>query len=221
MISFNQNKYARWYFSIVARAQTRSILGYVERHHIVPVSLGGARDLSNTVRLTAREHFVCHLLLVRMVEDRISKRKMQKALSMMAAVSPTHNNQRYHPSSRVFEMVRKASSEAWKGRTLSQAHRNAIGNAHRGKTVSDESRRKMSVAHTGKKMSTAARQKMSDQRRGKPTWNKGKTHSEEARMKMSNAQVGENNGMFGKTHSPEAREKMRQAALRRYGKPTS
>lgn len=61
-----QNKYTDWYYQIIARAQTRHVQGYVEHHHIIPRSLGGKDDQDNVVALTAREHFVCHLMLTRM-----------------------------------------------------------------------------------------------------------------------------------------------------------
>lgn len=38
---------------------------YFERHHIKPRSLGGSNDKSNIVNLTAREHFIAHLLLAK------------------------------------------------------------------------------------------------------------------------------------------------------------
>ena len=36
---------------------------YCERHHIVPRSLNGTNDKDNIVNLTAREHYIAHLLL--------------------------------------------------------------------------------------------------------------------------------------------------------------
>jgi hypothetical protein len=41
---------------------------YGEKHHIVPRSLGGNNSKENLVRLTAREHFICHALLAEMYE---------------------------------------------------------------------------------------------------------------------------------------------------------
>lgn len=61
-----QNKYTRWYYNIVNAAQNRSINGYVEKHHIIPKSLGGSNKKINIVSLTAREHFICHWLLTKM-----------------------------------------------------------------------------------------------------------------------------------------------------------
>lgn len=36
---------------------------YCERHHIIPKSLGGTNSKDNIVNLTAREHYIAHLLL--------------------------------------------------------------------------------------------------------------------------------------------------------------
>lgn len=41
---------------------------YFETHHIVPKSLGGTDDKNNLVNLTAREHYIAHLLLVKIAE---------------------------------------------------------------------------------------------------------------------------------------------------------
>jgi hypothetical protein len=49
---------------------------YVESHHIIPKSILKNND---TVFLTAREHFICHLLLARMLEGK-DKNKMIHAL---------------------------------------------------------------------------------------------------------------------------------------------
>jgi hypothetical protein len=53
------------YDNIITRAKTRNIEGYSEKHHIIPKCLGGIDDKSNIVKLTAKEHFVCHQLLVK------------------------------------------------------------------------------------------------------------------------------------------------------------
>jgi hypothetical protein len=69
MYKFNENKYSKWYFRIINKAQDRiEVDGYTEKHHIIPKSLGGANNKTNIVKLTGREHFVVHLLLIRMVK---------------------------------------------------------------------------------------------------------------------------------------------------------
>jgi hypothetical protein len=44
-------------------------------HHIIPKSLGGVDDDTNTILLTAREHYICHLLLTKMLVN-MQKSKM-------------------------------------------------------------------------------------------------------------------------------------------------
>lgn len=107
-----QNKYTRWYYSIVQRAQTRVLINtYTEKHHIVPRSLGGDDSAENLVRLTAREHFVCHLLLTKMTTGK-ALRSMSYAAWQMTFINgrPRHNT-----SSRTYEYLRKLLSETYKG----------------------------------------------------------------------------------------------------------
>lgn len=74
------NKYRSWYYNIIQKAQSRiSVPNIVEKHHILPKSLGGTNDDSNLVSLTPREHYICHLLLTRMCEGK-AKQKMVYAL---------------------------------------------------------------------------------------------------------------------------------------------
>ena len=73
MSLFIQNKYYKWYYNIIASAKDRvEIIGYSENHHIIPKCMGGSNSHENLVRLSAREHFICHLLLTKMTtgEDR-------------------------------------------------------------------------------------------------------------------------------------------------------
>lgn len=76
--------YSKIYFSIIENRKNNPYEGYVECHHIVPKSLGGTDEKSNLVNLSAREHFICHLLLAKMYsEGTINYHKMVKAFMMM------------------------------------------------------------------------------------------------------------------------------------------
>jgi len=66
LINKSMNKYNTWYNNITENAKTRTVEGYVERHHIIPRSLGGLDSKENLADLTAREHFICHWLLTKM-----------------------------------------------------------------------------------------------------------------------------------------------------------
>lgn len=48
-----------------AKNRTQDVDTYYEKHHIIPKCLGGDDSRENLVLLTGREHFVCHLLLVK------------------------------------------------------------------------------------------------------------------------------------------------------------
>jgi hypothetical protein len=125
------NKYSKTYFAITTNAAQRAIKGYTEVHHILPQSLGGSNSKENLVRLTAREHFICHWLLIKMTEGE-DRSKMLYALNGMKAENKYQ--ERYHTkiTARVYEKYRTEHSEihskrmkgrpAWnKGRTLEGA----------------------------------------------------------------------------------------------------
>lgn len=82
---FIANRYTRIYFSIIENARLRVLPKdqYKETHHIIPRSMGGDDSSDNLVDLTAREHFICHKLLVRMTQGE-SKGKMAFALVLMS-----------------------------------------------------------------------------------------------------------------------------------------
>lgn len=80
---FIENKYSRTYFSIIVRAQSRTLAGYGELHHIIPRSLGGSNSHENLVKLSAREHYICHLLLPKMTSG-AAYQKMIYAYTIMS-----------------------------------------------------------------------------------------------------------------------------------------
>ena len=109
-----QNKYTQWYYNIIQQAQSRILSPDVdvEKHHIMPSSLGGNNSKSNIVPLTPREHFVCHLLLTKMTTGN-ALFKMKHAVSMLMNAKNIGRG-RYIPSSRLYAYVKKCHSEAIK-----------------------------------------------------------------------------------------------------------
>lgn len=107
-----QNKYTRWYYKIISKAKSRSLLNtYSEKHHIIPRSLGGEDVIDNIVQLTAKEHFICHLLLTKMTAG-LARRSMAYAVWKMTHID---GRDRYVPSSRTYEYLRKNLSQSYKG----------------------------------------------------------------------------------------------------------
>jgi hypothetical protein len=71
---FLQNKYSKCYFRIIEKSKSRKLDDiYVEKHHIFPKSLDGDNSKENVIELTAKEHFICHLLLTKMTENNFQK----------------------------------------------------------------------------------------------------------------------------------------------------
>jgi hypothetical protein len=109
---FRENKYTKWYFGIIESARNRDLDCYTEDHHIVPKSLGGSNNSENLVRLIAKEHFICHLLLVTAVRSEY-KKKMNYAFWRMCNGSEN----RYKPSSRFYALGKNAFIESQTGHT--------------------------------------------------------------------------------------------------------
>lgn len=114
---------------------------YYEIHHIVPRSLGGTNGKSNLVKLTAREHFIAHLLLAK-----IHGGTMWYALRLMSG--------RVQINSHTFEMMRKEFSKAHRERMLGRIPHN------KGVKTPKHVCEKQSNAHKGKKLSLEHRQKL-------------------------------------------------------------
>ena len=81
---FTENKYTRVYYRIVEHRKSNPSTDPTERHHIIPKSLGGSDNPDNLVDLTLREHFICHLLLTKMVEEAEHRYCMTRASRLMA-----------------------------------------------------------------------------------------------------------------------------------------
>jgi hypothetical protein len=64
--TFIDNKYTRWYYSIIDKRVANPPSGYFERHHTIPKCMGGNNNSDNIVCCTGREHFILHALLIRM-----------------------------------------------------------------------------------------------------------------------------------------------------------
>ena len=98
------------YNSLIARAQQRLVItGYTEKHHIIPRCMGGDNTKNNLVTLTAREHFIAHLLLIKIYPE---NRKLVHAAYMMTVSSKNQVR-----SNRLYEWVRMKHSSAAKQRT--------------------------------------------------------------------------------------------------------
>jgi hypothetical protein len=85
-----ETKYFKWYITIIYGAiqqnRTKHCGLYFEAHHILPKSIyqkfkSFRTNPWNMVLLTAKEHFIAHVLLVRMAKNKKIRKKMASALS--------------------------------------------------------------------------------------------------------------------------------------------
>lgn len=128
--------YLKIYNSIVERGKNRTITGYTETHHIIPKCLGGSNDVWNLVVLTAREHFICHLLLCEIYPKNT---KLRFALWNMCNVKREYQ-ERYKINSRLYNLIREEYSKSVRG----------TNNPNFGKKLTEEQRNKISLSRIGK-----------------------------------------------------------------------
>ena len=195
-MQFIENKYKQWYENIINSAKIRVIQGYTERHHIVPKSLGGTDDLSNLVRLTAREHVICHLLLTKFTIGH-DKKLMNFALGKFIQNSPlqqrTFNSWEYNK-------IRESISAARTGQKHSEDTKKKMSEKAKGRTPWNKGKitgpstehKKMLLSNywKGKPKSVSHSENISKGKLGHTAGMTGKQHSEDTKIKMSNNMKG-------------------------------
>ena len=154
----------------------------MEKHHIRPKSEGGSDDETNLVNLTAREHYVAHLLLAKIYDDH----KMWSAVIYMR--TGHKERQEFRFNSRLYESARLrfakyqsefASKQKW---TESQYRKMRGRPAHnKGIPCSEEQKRKISATLKGRPLSEETKAKM----KGRPSPRKGCHLSEEQKRKIA------------------------------------
>jgi hypothetical protein len=189
---FIENKYKTWHDNIITKAKNRTLIGYKEVHHILPKSFGGSNDKSNLVELTAREHFLVHLLLCKFTIGK-EKHKMLYAFNAMRYIKSKGRD--YKINSKIAQNLRsqlRHSKETKLKMSESQkGNKYCLGFKH-----TKESRLKMSNAQKGNKKAVGN------------TNNLGRKFSKETRLKMSKARMGNKNAL-GLIHSEEFKERIK------------
>jgi hypothetical protein len=205
----NKSKYAKWYMGIIKKAQNRNIetrkiakekIGYVEQHHIVPVSLGGDNSKLNLVFLTSKEHFISHHLLIKMFSFGIFKEKMN--LTLWAFINKNNNK----VTAKTFSLIREIKSISMLGNSLAKNNKHTEeGNSRISKAMKGNQHAKGAIRSEEQKLAHS----LLISGENHPMFGKG--HSQETKDKMSIAKSGENHPMFGKEHLPETKDKMSMA----------
>lgn len=180
--------YQSIYGKLVEKAQARTeTIGYTEKHHIIPRTLGGSDEISNIVVFTAREHFIAHLLLAKI-----------------------HGGPMWHPAHMMSNMKRYTNRKYEKVR---EEHAKQVSARHSGKVVSEETKRKMSESRKGHSWNKGIpkteehKQKYKESRLASGGWICPESKKEQQRITMK----GSGNHMWGKTHDDDARRIISEA----------
>lgn len=216
----NENKYSRWYFSIIEKSLYRmnysislrdnkkNQVNYYEAHHILPSCLCdviGKKDLNNLVLLTPKEHIICHMLLCKSVKEKIILIKLINALLCMFRACDNHKRDVLESKSLFYARIRENFSSGLKGVKKPDGFGEKIRKANLGLKKSEETRSKISDK----------RKESLDSGRGVHPWKNKKMRevfsSEEyekylGNCKKNSAHIGADNGFYGKTHSEETIE---------------
>lgn len=181
---------------------------YYESHHIIPRCMGGEgmtyqHNHPNIVLLTAKEHYICHKLLVLIYPN---NKKLQYALWCMIN-GLTKSKKRYIPSARIYNRLKEEynkipisdkTRKKMASRICSEETRVSLSIAARNRLPhSEETRKKMSEAAEGKPkgpMSIEHKKKISESNKG----NIRLPMSEETKKKISDSKKGKLRGSYNK-----------------------
>lgn len=156
---FIPNKYTKWYSNIIESRKLMPPEGYSERHHILPRKMGGSNESCNLVRLSAREHFICHRLLPKMTLGAERNHMIFAAYALAHYRCPSRGLIKV--SAKTYEVLKKDLSAA---RKASPGH-------NKGRIWTAEQRANMKnktdgtiLFHRGRKRSAETRQKIKEKR---------------------------------------------------------
>lgn len=159
--------YISVYNQLVQRALNREVIGYTEKHHIVPKCMGGTNKKNNIVPLTAREHFLAHRLLTRIYPN---IRGVWYALIAMGRISDF--------KSKIFSSEREKAANCRKGTKYTEVSKLKMSKAKQGKpSVSPETCFK------------AGQPSWSKGKTGENAPGYGKRRTMEQRLRMGQAQI--------------------------------
>lgn len=130
--------YNKHYSALIERAKNRHLDEYTEAHHVVPRCMGGSNNKSNIVRLRAEEHYIAHLLLVKM-------HPFHSGLLYAANMMANRNNKSYSWARKKFA---KMHSARLTGRKMSPEQAEKVSKRFKGVSKSEDHKNKIALAHT-------------------------------------------------------------------------
>lgn len=204
---FLENKYTKWYLSLVSKDSTAD---YVEKHHILPKSLfpDYAKCKWNIVKLSARQHFIAHILLYKMFKyNTEGYGKMLRALSLFK----TDKRQSKYFNSKLYEEGKIQWSNFQRQKVWSEEHKAKL------------SATLLALKMVRGKMSEEAKQKMIASKKANfvpKIW----MYKDVVQTKVVLEEIdkylqdGWSKGTLKKHITPEWKEKMKLTALKQWSK---
>lgn len=137
---YNHNKYFKLYNKIIDNAKNRILPDNtkIEKHHILPKSLGGSDLTENLVSLTLKEHWICHRLLVKFLSNEEHINKMYNALWIMACKNYRTVNARIYEHIKLNIVVWNKGLVGLPGHPCSDKNKELYKQLHTGKKRSNE-----------------------------------------------------------------------------------
>lgn len=191
------NRYVKFILGVSKTAPKERNRKGLHLHHIIPACFLTEelrKDKENLIYLTARQHYIAHLILWKAIGG-----PMAKAFALLSN-EKTLTSRQYE---KLIEEVSRQNSLNSKGKN----------NPNYGKHWSEEMKKHLSEKEKGKYIPPETRAKMSESRKGEKNPNYGKSMSDEQRKKISEYRTnnprfsGKNHPMYGRTHSEEVRKK--------------
>jgi len=125
---------------------------YFEKHHIIPICLGGTNDNSNLILLTNREHYIAHWMLTKIYPKEkgliYALWKMTCCNGNILKSSIVYNNMRSNYINRI-----SGKNSPMFGIPKTQEHKDKISKTLTGRNISDDIKSKISKSHIGKILS--------------------------------------------------------------------
>ena len=161
---------------------------YHERHHIIPVCVGGTNDKENLIDLFAREHFEAHRLLA--LENPDNKKLIHAWWMMSSTTKSSRRKDVVTPEE--YEEARKAYSKSISGENSPMYGKPS---PKRGTHLSEEQKQYLRDINTGE-LNPKYGKPVSEETKAKMrTARLGRIATDEERLNMSNAHLGKNIGV--------------------------
>jgi hypothetical protein len=159
--------YLKVYCNLIRKAENRiPPEGYTEKHHTFPKSIFG--NNTRVVVLTAREHYVAHILLAKICIKKYGLYHKNTQKMLCAIINMKGKTNRYY-NSYSYECARKKRNESIKG----ENHWNY------GKPITQEVKDKISLKNKGKPSPDPKGEKFKEYRELYGNFWTGKKHTEE------------------------------------------